>query len=244
MIEPRIIPAPRIPRRAEVETQGHVRRATGTVRIIIISIISIFQIQIDLVRSHNRNLAWRMITDNTFAIFQIRTTLGLHLHLRFLLGLLLRLLLFGLRVILRIAAIIFIHVPLSRVGTCIAARQNRLCRFSIQTIVLLFFYVLFCRSLFFRAVRRIINIIEELLLPCRIPCQQKHHHQRCQIFRFHSFFLPILLPVISLTMPEKIRLTRQGPLNSPRLPFYPETRRLSSHKYNYLSIGAYQNRQL
>ena len=87
-VNPRIIPTavpatipsavPRIivtaPAIADVHIDTYVGTAVGIIRIVAISIISVTQIQIDLVCSGNRNLARRMVTDDTLGIFRIRTT--------------------------------------------------------------------------------------------------------------------------------------------------------------------------
>ena len=59
---------------ADVHIDTYVGTAVGIIRIVAISIISVTQIQIDLVCSGNRNLARRMVTDDTLGIFRIRTT--------------------------------------------------------------------------------------------------------------------------------------------------------------------------
>ncbi len=78
-IEPRIVP-PRIPRRAptvaDIDIKIHIRITVRVIRIIAVSIISVTQIQIHLIRSGDRNLTRRMITNDTFRIFSIRTTFG------------------------------------------------------------------------------------------------------------------------------------------------------------------------
>ena len=83
-IEPRIVPT-RIPRRAPpvayIDIKIHVRATIRVIRIIAVTIISVTQIQIDLIRSGDRNLTRRMITNDTFRIFSIRTTLGRRLIL-------------------------------------------------------------------------------------------------------------------------------------------------------------------
>mgnify|MGYP000314378740 CR=1 FL=1 len=66
-----IVTAPAI---ADVHIDTYVGTAVGIIRIVAISIISVTQIQIDLVCSGNRNLARRMVTDDTLGIFRIRTT--------------------------------------------------------------------------------------------------------------------------------------------------------------------------
>ena len=68
---PIIVTAPAI---ADVHIDTYVGTAVGIIRIVAISIISVTQIQIDLVCSGNRNLARRMVTDDTLGIFRIRTT--------------------------------------------------------------------------------------------------------------------------------------------------------------------------
>ena len=83
-IEPRIVPTC-IPRRAptvaDIDIKIHVRATVRIIRIIAVTIISVTQIQIDLIRSGDRNLTRRMITNDTFRIFSIRTTLGRRLIL-------------------------------------------------------------------------------------------------------------------------------------------------------------------
>ena len=81
---PRIVPTC-IPRRApavaDIDIKIHVRATVRIIRIIAVTIISVTQIQIDLIRSGDRNLTRRMITNDTFRIFSIRTTLGRRLIL-------------------------------------------------------------------------------------------------------------------------------------------------------------------
>ena len=78
-IKPRIVPPiVGIPRRPPCVTNIyiHVYGSIRIIRIITIRVITIAHIKIDLVGPRDRNLARRMITNDSLRIFRIRATLG------------------------------------------------------------------------------------------------------------------------------------------------------------------------
>lgn len=167
---PRRSPSPR----AYVYIKIHVGLSVRIVRIVSVSVVSVAQIQIDLVGPGDRNFTGRMIPDDPFGIFGIRTALGSVLPLY---GL------FGIRFIgvIRLLhidgsrpAVIFVDVPFARRrGGTSDGRYQRPIFFRLYDFFLFYFFF------FLAFAGREIYIIKKLLLGHCAECYQEHHHQRC-----------------------------------------------------------------
>ena len=185
-IIPRIIPA-RIPggapSRPHVDIEAHVRPAIAVIRIIVVAIIAIAQIEIHLVGTGDRHLAGRMIAHDALRIFLVRPARRsgrcrlilpvrlLHLHPG-------------------VTAVILIHVTAIDGGGRLRARrwlsrQHLVRGLQLRLLHLLLFYLL---NLVFLAFGREIHIIKKLLLGSHVRRQQEHHHQGCQFHGFHICF--------------------------------------------------------
>ena len=189
-IKPRIVPPiVGIPRRPPCVTNIyiHVYGSIRIIRIITIRVITIAHIKIDLVGPRDRNLARRMITNDSLRIFRIRATLGRKLlpvaiFLHIFIPAIRLLYLHG-----RITTVIRVHVPvIGRSG--LASGRHRPCGSSDGLLLGLNDFFLFNLFAFFLTFGREIHIIKEFLLSRDTKRDQKHQHDRCQSHGFHICF--------------------------------------------------------
>jgi hypothetical protein len=160
-----ITPAPTI---TYIYIETHIGSSARIIRFIIISIISVTQIQVYLIRSDYGYFTWRMITNDAFGIFRVRTPFGLcndsifliRITLFFIIGL------FCIRP--GVATVIFIHIPVFLPRSIVIGSSN------IHHIFFRLYHIFFLYlGILFIFTGREIYIIEELLRRTA-KCDKEH----------------------------------------------------------------------